>query len=338
VVSRTYRRAVFSRPDGLPDEVVARELTEGWGLGEVEVRYAPVGFGSHHWQVSRGPHRWFATVDDLLTGHAPDARSTAATRDRLMAALTGARRLRDAGLAFVVAPLPDAAGRLVRVVAEHYALALYPFVDGRTHASESYPHRDARAAVVRRLAELHAVDPSGCAAVLPDDFSLPRLGDLHEAVADLAGRWDAGPYGEPARELLARHRRPLADALERYRTSVASTVRPGVGFVPTHGEPHPGNTIETPDGVVLIDWDTLLLAPPERDLWGLHEEDAGILDLYQALTRRQVDRQLLGQYRLRWDLTEICEYVVQLRHPHEQSQDTAEAWETLQHHLDPSRW
>ncbi|WP_432843998.1 phosphotransferase family protein [Dactylosporangium sp. CA-092794] len=38
------------------------------------------------------------------------------------------------------------------------------------------------------------------------------------------------------------------------------------GLVLTHGEPHPGNTMRTGGGWLLIDWDTALLAAPERDL------------------------------------------------------------------------
>ncbi|MPZ79263.1 MAG: phosphotransferase [Actinophytocola sp.] len=49
-----------------------------------------------------------------------------------------------------------------------------------------------------------------------------------------------------------------------------------------HGEPHRGNTITTPNGVVLIDWDTTLIAAPERDLWALVGEDPRL-----SMTTRQ---------------------------------------------------
>ena len=38
-------------------------------------------------------------------------------------------------------------------------------------------------------------------------------------------------------------------------------------WVVTHGEPHPVNVMQTDAGRVLIDWDTVAIAPPERDLW-----------------------------------------------------------------------
>lgn len=41
------------------------------------------------------------------------------------------------------------------------------------------------------------------------------------------------------------------------------------GWVVTHGEPHPGNVIRTSHGLRIIDWTTVQMAPPERDLWML---------------------------------------------------------------------
>lgn len=35
--------------------------------------------------------------------------------------------------------------------------------------------------------------------------------------------------------------------------------------MPTHGEPHNDNQVVTADGVRLVDWESLALAPPERD-------------------------------------------------------------------------
>ena len=68
---------------------------------------------------------------------------------------------------------------------------------------------------------------------------------------------------------------------------------------------------------MLVDWDTCLLAPPERDLWMLVGEDPGILD---ASTRQRtgvaLDPRLLEAYRLRWDLADVESCVRVLRAPH----------------------
>ena len=45
-------------------------------------------------------------------------------------------------------------------------------------------------------------------------------------------------------------------------------------LVVTHGEPHAGNVMRRSDGRhLLVDWDTVAVAPPERDLW-MHMDTA----------------------------------------------------------------
>ena len=108
-------------------------------------------------------------------------------------------------------------------------------------------------------------------------------------------------------------------------------------MVLTHGEPHRGNTITTASGVVLIDWDTALLAPPERDLWAMADEEPSILDEYEEMTGRRPDATALDCYRLWWTLTEISLFVDQLRRPHGDDDDTRVAWSALTRYLDPRR-
>jgi spectinomycin phosphotransferase len=102
----------------------------------------------------------------------------------------------------------------------------------------------------------------------------------------------------------------------------------------THGEPHRGNTITTPSGVVLIDWDTTLVAPPERDLWALAADDPQVLADYTDRTGTVTDPDALDLYGLRWTLTELAIFVPQFRRPHDDNEDTRIAWDGLNSYLD----
>ena len=110
-------------------------------------------------------------------------------------------------------------------------------------------------------------------------------------------------------------------------------------MVLTHGEPHPANTLRTPAGWVLVDWDTTLIAAPERDLAQMATADGSVVDAYEAATGRQVLAEALDCYRLWWDLGEICWYVTLLRQVHDDDADIRESWHNLEHYLDPAgRW
>ena len=117
-----------------------------------------------------------------------------------------------------------------------------------------------------------------------EDFALPGREELEEAFAQLETPWDQGPFAEPARELLRARVGGLRDRLRAY-DALAGRVseEPGTCVV-THGEPHSANVIrDAGGGLVLVDWDTTLVAPPERDLWMTLDADLTGWDEYRAV-------------------------------------------------------
>ena len=81
---------------------------------------------------------------------------------------------------------------------------------------------------------------------------------------------------------------------------------------------------------MLIDWDTVGLAPPERDLWMVATETGDELCRYTELTGRLVDSAAIELYRLRWDLDDLSCFVRDLRAPHRRTPGAEHAWQTLQ--------
>jgi Phosphotransferase enzyme family len=329
---------MFTRPGDIADSDVASALSQGWGLDVDDVEYAPVGFGSYHWRVGDHGRRWFVSVDDLEVRRRGAHETRADAGARLRAALTVARSLHEAGLAFVVAPERTRAGNVLHVAHDRYAVALYQQVDGDAHEWGPYPTRAARLEVVGLLGQVHRVLVASAAVAFADDFAIPSRDELARALASTGAPWRTGPYGEPARELLATHADALVRVLSIYDRLVANTASRAKPRVITHGEPHRANTIDTTNGVMLIDWDTALIAPPERDLWSLIDEDPSMANAYTARTGTEIDDDAITQYRLWWDLCEMSLYLADFRRAHGATEDTRVAWDGLRRHLDPDRW
>lgn len=333
---RRYRGPMLTRPDDLDDDAVAAAVAEGWGVTVTEIEYAALGFGSHHWRVRSGRDRWFVNVDDLDARSWDASDTRAAATQRLTAALTLARSLRDTGLDFVVAPIRTRDRQLLRAANDRYVAALYEHVEGETYEWGTPSDRPERLAVLDRIVAIHEARIVGASAV--DTFVLPQRETLDTALGETDRPWGPGPYEERARALVHDHRAALTQALARYDRLVDDVANRGAALVPTHGEPHRGNRIKTLDGVVLIDWDTALLAPPERDLWMLIDEEPQIATDYRERTGVAPDDSALALYRLRWDLCEICLFVADFRAPHGDTEDNRLAWTALSRVLDPSRW
>ncbi|HEY6478903.1 MAG TPA: phosphotransferase [Streptosporangiaceae bacterium] len=320
---------MLTPPDGLPGETLPPMLERWWGVAAAAVKYLAVGWGSHHWEVTdTAGQRWFVTADELEHKRLSAREPLTAGFARLRAALTAARDLRDCGREFVVAPVPAADGEpVVRVADGGFGLAVYPFIDGQRFEFEQFSAPEDRLAVLGLLAAVHTAPAAARRHAVRDDYAVPRRDDLEAACAGRDAA-DRGPYARPAAVLLKQHAAPVRRLLDRY-DGLAGQARSGAAAVLTHGEPHPGNTMLTAGGWRLIDWDTALVAPPERDLWSLDPGDGSILDAYASATGVRPQPHLLDLYRLRWDLTDLALEVSRFRRPHAGSSDDEEGWALL---------
>jgi spectinomycin phosphotransferase len=318
---------VLAEPSDLDRAELANALERHWPLHSPELEYLPVGFGSHHWRaVDAAGVQHFVTVDDLDAGFqaSPDSDVAFAALER---AFKTAAFLRDeAALEFVVAPLPDKEGAVIRRLSSRYSVTVSPLVAGEASQWgpwESAADRRAMGVVLARLHATTALIPAG----LPrrEDFAIPSRAVLTEALADLDDVWGSGPYAELTRRLLAETRGELERRLNEYDELVAEVRASSEPWVITHGEPHRANVIRAPDGsMLLVDWDTTLLAPRERDLRMVLDDD---------LNDPTLDRRVIELYRRWWDLADTAIYVALFRQPHERDANTDASWENLTHYL-----
>lgn len=319
-----------TRPADLPEDLLAAALARGWGVAVASMTYRPVGFGSHHWEVlDAAGTRWFVTADELENKRYRLGEPLAAAFGRLRAALAAASDLRDCGAKFVVAPVPTVDGEPLARAHDRFGVALYPFVDGQSFEWGEFAAPAHRRAMLDLVVATHTAPAVAARRAMADDFAVPHRDEL-EAALDPVGRAAAcGPYARPAALLIAANAAPIRRLLARYDELAArGRSRPSAPVL-THGEPHPGNTMLTSGGWMLIDWDTALVAPPERDLWSLDPGDGSVLGAYADATGVPPLASMLELYRIRWDLADIAIDVSRFRRPHPGSIDDDESWAIL---------
>lgn len=286
-------------PPHVTDADVLAVVRDRWLPACDDVEHLPVGFGAWHWRAAYdGEPRLFVTLDQLGVHH------TAASLEATYAAT---RALAD-GLDLVVASLPGSDGRYTSPLAGG-ALSATPWVDGER------PDGSATAGLLERLHD--AAAPS----VLPPWH--PLVGpDLPEQLTTRTRTpWTAGPHGEDARSLLVDHLDDLGGWVADYLRLAAST--DPATWVVTHGEPHTRNQLATDHdrGVVLVDWESARLAPPERDLRWLGPPTG--------------DPDLLRMFELEWRLDEVSQYADWFEQPHTGTESDRVALGGLRSALDP---
>jgi spectinomycin phosphotransferase len=315
---------VRERPADIRDCDVAAALAREWAVTVRDLSYLPVGFGGYHWRaVDQTGSRWFVTVSDLAAPWVPD----------LPAAMqTAAWLATEAGLEFVVAPVPARAGNVVCSLDSRHAVTLFRYVDAAPSRFEDTVGDGDRAEIIDLLARLHTATPQGI-QVPGRPLELASRRAIDRALASLGVRWDGGPYAEPGRDLLARYEQPLRQAFARFDGLLDRVREAGGPYVITHGEPHPGNLLRTRAGWRLVDWDMTALARPERDLWWVITGDQDTAR-YSWRTGRTVSQDALALYRLRWALDDTAEFLSEIRGPHQRTADTLVRWTGLRQTLE----
>lgn len=324
---------MFTRPEALEDAMILDAVRDGWGFGAIAADYLAAGFGSHHWVVrDAGGERRFVTVDDLESkAFLKDSSMTAF--EALSKAFAVAQELRNQELGWVVGPLTGTDGRLLHWLDARHSIAVFPYVAGIT--TETYVSEAEQTNVVELLAELHQATATVQTLARRETFRLPHRAHLEGVLVSDDDRWTAGPYAEPARTLLHDHAQVVRRLLVEHDRLAEEAQRAQAGWTITHGEPHSANVLRTQNGLRIIDWDTVLLAPPERDLWMLVPQDSSgpVAHRYTEITGHHVGKDLLRFYTLWWDLGEISLYVHQFDNTHTDTEDSREAWLNLQHFI-----
>lgn len=301
-----------SRPTDIDDNTIANAVAEHWQSEVVEIDYLPWGFGAHHWRVVGGDRQLFVTLDRLAPRH---------TATSLEAAYAGAGTLADRGLALVCAPLPARSGRCTVDVGVG-VVSVTPWLDGQSVSEAQAQQPQHARAVTAALAILHGEPPP---TGLP--YWRPSVGSnfAEELNAHTSQPWTSGPQAEQARRALAAHHPAITRWTSRYLelADIAHSRRDS--WVPTHGEPHNDNQVMTELGLKLVDWESLALAPRERDY-------ADLLDT-AASNDLDPDPEMVELFALDWRLTEIAEYESWFSAPHTGTEDDLIALDGLHEEL-----
>jgi spectinomycin phosphotransferase len=327
---------VLAEPNDLDRAALLRALERHWRLRPLTLEYLPVGFGSHHWRaVGADGVEHFVTVDDLAAGfQAPDPHVAFAALER---AYTTAAFLRDeANLDFVVAPRTDEEGVVIRRVSDRYAVTVSPLVQGEMSDWGPWESVDDRRSMGGMLGRLHAVT-SEMPADLPrqEDFAIPSRAVVMDALDALDHPWNSGPFAEPTRQLLAETAEDYLQRLQEYDDLAKEVLDSSEPWVITHGEPHRANVIRAPSGaMLLVDWDTTLLAPRERDLRMVLDDDlTGWAEYVAVVGDASLSQRVVELYTRWWDLADSAIYIALFRQPHERDVNTVASWENLTHCL-----
>ena len=307
---------MLTEPADLTPETVLDVLREHWDAGVVTTVHLPRGAGAHHW-VGSGRHqpRWFVTADDV---------SADGRLEELLDTYAAARELAAQGHHVVVPTVaPEAESSGIGVVVGPYLVTVTAYLEGEAGPGE-YADDNQRALIAGALGALHAASPPArTRAWTPGP---PRRSELGVLLTRLDRSWSAGPFGESVRNALRRSGTELGRLYQRYDQLAAQALADPGRWVPTHGEPHTANVLWLLGGPVLVDWESLRVAPRERDLRSVLRGADGAEPLSAYVAHggtAALDDDMVELFDLEWWLWEVAEYAVRFHGPHDGDEDDA---------------
>jgi spectinomycin phosphotransferase len=302
-------------------------LASGWDIEAREVRYIPKGAGSYHWVVDVGTNpKWFVAIDDLDT-KPWIGESRSETFEGLGAAFEAAWFLENrAGLGFVVGPLQRAGGSAIVRFSDQFSMAVFPYVEGHAGIWGEPITEAGRLTLIELLSRLHTAPVPSELGIRPRPFDLPERASLQSSLDSLDSPWQGGPISEVARAALSDHALEVARWLEEFDDLAQQLTTTEATQVITHGEPHPGNLIHGVEGLRLIDWDTVALSRPERDLWMLDGDSPRCFSRYEELTGTRVNDVAIRFYQLAWSLSDVASFSAMFRGSHQETRWIRQKW------------
>ena len=322
---------MLEKPD-LPDEKVAACLAQAYGLRVASLAFLPLGadLNTAVYRAVAGDGTPYFVKLRRGAFHA--------------ASVAIPRFLSDQGMRQIIPPLRTGAGALWANLAP-FKVILYPFVAGHDgfEVALSDQQRIEFGAALKRLhtARIPAALTHG---VRRETFT-PHW---RQTVTAFLARIDHEAFAEPAAAALAaflNSQRPETLALLRRSERLAQAVRAqSRPFVLCHADIHGWNLLLGNDGALyMVDWDTLIFAPKERDLMfvgvGLggrgHAPAAEEALFYQGYGPSQPDPRALAYYRYERIIEDIALYCQQLLLTDEGGADRAQALAYLQSNYGP---
>jgi spectinomycin phosphotransferase len=299
---------VLEPPADLSDDQLRGCLRDDYGLALAELSFLPLGA-----DVNTAVYR---ALDVAGTPYFVKARRGAF--DAALALVP--RLLRECGVTQVIAPIPNRAGALGTQLAG-FAVILYPFVTGEDAVAR--PLTDAQwIAFGAALRALHSQElPADLCARLPRETFSPVWRDmLREFQARAETERFVEPVAEQLADLLREQRASVTSLVERAEQLAEALAARAPQHVLCHADIHAFNVLTDADGALfVVDWDTLMLAPRERDLMFVGGGIGGVWDsareearFYQGYGATEIDREALAYYRYERIVEDIAAYCQEL--------------------------
>lgn len=296
------------KPD-LKDEEIIACLRDLYGLNVETITFLPLGADFN------------TAVYRVTTSTQTDYFLKLRSGKFLEASVSVPKYLADLGIKQVIPPILTKLGQLYSGL-ESFKAILYPYVEGR-NGVEAKLSEDQWAQIGAAIKKLHSVDiPASITKGVPREMFSSKW---RETVKAFLIRIENEVFEEPVAIKMALFLKSksseILKIIERTEALALAIQKQPLDYVLCHADMHGWNLIVDKEGeIYIVDWDTLIFAPVERDLMfvGAGIWDSGLTAaeeeslFYQGYTQTNINQDAMAYYRFEriiQDIGDYCEYI-----------------------------
>jgi len=323
---------MLEKPD-FPDEKIIACLQAEYGLRVAAIAFLPLGA-----DLNTAVYR--ITNDD---GTAYFLKLRSGVFDETSVALP--KFLSEQGITHIIAPLETNSGQLWTNL-DRFKVFVYPFIKGRNgyEVDLTDEHWIEFGAALKRI---HSVTlPAELSNHIRRETFSPKW---RESVKASLARIETDTFDDPVAAdmaaFLRTKRAEVLDLVERTERCAQALQTRSPEFVICHADLHAGNILIAASGALyIIDWDTLILAPKERDLMyagggqfgATRTPDEEERLFYRGYGQAAVDSDALAYYRFERIIEDIAVECEQLFSTAGVSEDRTQALRWLMSNFEPN--
>lgn len=270
--------------------MLSKIISTNWGLDVKAIKDAPRQFVAKTYFVETDRGKFFCKVIDkplFIPG--------------VVNSLSTLKEMHDLGLNRINFPIPTLNHDLF-VMFESILVVLFNYID----APQSYTYDNALFG--KLLAEIHELTPRVKAVTPKETFIFRHDAVFREKLNSFVNLQNGSIAERTASKLLKDNYQNLIVLYNKFQTLSANCREKSWEMVLTHGDA-PGNIlVKASDDFYIVDWDDILLAPAERDVWFLLDK-VDFIDGYRQVKKEfKADEEAATYYLFSRYFNDLVEY------------------------------
>lgn len=280
------------------DSVIVAAVQNSFGITLQSLEFLPVGEGAWAYKgVDANNKEWFVKLCRLDTSNVAQVTSYLHN---------------DLELPFVLSPILPQGQKATPKINDTY-VSIYPYIEGETLSYDNL-NKEYLVEIASDLRKLHDATLSQYIESLLPKETFDKYQATVPVLIDKASHYEGNDeLLQQLRAVINAYSEAIEQSIRNARTISDYCKGQTYDMVVCHTDIHPFNVMKTSNGLKMIDWDAIMLAPREDDLRFYGAENRGDTAFHRAYGMDyQVDQNLITYYGYEWVLQEYDDWTRRL--------------------------